>query len=159
LLDCFCKDQKAKFGFSVGNQLFTDFNNKSAYACYEWFSDIYVSKGIGSSISVVINLLNWLLKGLLVVLISKIGEDTRSAQIRSIKMGVFVSQFFNTAILVLLSQANFSESKVPLLHSIQWGQFTDFSEDWYRECGSIIIKTLAIASVMPVVEFCINYGL
>lgn len=84
-----------------------------------------------------------------------IGEDTRSAMIRSIKVGVFVTQFFNTGILLLLSSANFTESKVPFLNTYNKGPYTDFSEDWYGDVGAIIVKTMAIASIMPVVEFLI----
>eukprot|EP00347_Sterkiella_histriomuscorum_P023421 403334704 len=153
VLDCFCKEQKKKYGFNVPNQLFNDLNGKSAYVCNEWFQDIYLNKAIGSSISVSINVINSILKLILIKLISMIGEDTRSATIRSIKVGVFVTQFFNTGILLLLSSANFQETKVPYLNSFNKGQFTDFTEDWYRDVGSIIIKALSIASIMPIVEF------
>lgn len=155
ILDCFCKDMKSKYGINVGNQLFTDDNKKSAYVCQEWFLDIYITKAINSSISASINIINTLLKLILIKLITMIGEDTRSAMIRSIKVGVFVTQFFNTGILLLLSSANFTESKVPFLNTYNKGPYTDFSEDWYGDVGAIIVKTMAIASIMPVVEFLI----
>lgn len=91
VLDCFCKDQKSKYGLKVANQLFKDLNGKSAYVCYEWLEDIYLNKAIGSSISASINVINTILKLILIKLISMIGEDTRSATIRSIKVGVFVT--------------------------------------------------------------------
>lgn len=147
----------------MANKLYNDLNGKSAYVCYEWLEDIYLNKAIGSSISASINVINSILKLILIKLISLIGEDTRSATIRSIKVGVFITQFFNTGVLLLLASANFSETKVPYLNSYDNGAYTDFNEDWYREVGSIIIKTLAIASIMPVVEFVamwsIKYGL
>jgi hypothetical protein len=49
----------------------------------------------------------------LVKLIEMIGEDTKSAQLSSIKLGVFFVLYFNTGFLLLLSGANFSG--VPIL--------------------------------------------
>ncbi|CDW91100.1 UNKNOWN [Stylonychia lemnae] len=153
VLDCFCQQMKSKHSFKVGAQEFTDNENKTTYVCYEWFVDLYLVKAINSVISATINIVNTILKIVLIFLITKIGEDTKSAQIRSIKVGVFVTQFFNTAILLLLSTANFSETRIPILEGISRGQFTDFVEEWYKEIGSIIVKTMAIASIMPVIEF------
>lgn len=146
-------------GFSVINTLFTDSEKKSAYLCKDWFMDIYIIKGINSSISVAINIVNIILKYILIFLISSIGEDTRSAVQRSIKVGIFFSQFFNTGILLMLSSANFKETKVPILNSFDQGLYTDFTEEWYRDVGVIIVKTMAIASVMPVIEFFMMWGL
>jgi len=64
---------------------------------------------------VAINVTNIIIKMLLIVIISKIGEDTKSAMMNSIKIGIFVTQYFNTAILITLASANFTESKIPLL--------------------------------------------
>jgi hypothetical protein len=82
---------KSKFSFRVGSQLFSDNENKSAYVCNEWFIDLYLVKAINSVISATINIVNTVLKIVLIFLITKIGEDTKSAQIRSIKIGVFVT--------------------------------------------------------------------
>lgn len=48
---------------------------------------------------------------------------------------------------------------MPILNSFDKGLYTDFTEEWYRDVGVIIVKTMAIASVMPVVEFFINWGM
>lgn len=106
ILDCFCKAEKKKLGMSVATTLYKDNEKREAYACYEWFTDIYTTKAYNQSISVMINIINTVLKLILVKLISSIGEDTKSAINRSIKVGVFVTQFFNTGFLLLLSSAN-----------------------------------------------------
>jgi hypothetical protein len=44
--------------------------------------------------------------------VTEIKEDTKTEQTRSIMMAIFVVQFFNTAILLLLVNANLSETKL-----------------------------------------------
>jgi hypothetical protein len=98
------------------NTLFTNTAGREAYVCHEWFLDFWIVKVYNLSISLMINIVNTVIKLILVNLIQVIGEDTRSATNRSVKMGVFVTQFFNTGILILLSSANFQYTNVPILN-------------------------------------------
>jgi len=140
VLDCFCKAEKKKVGFfKIANTEFTDFENRTAYVCYEWFYDNYKAIGIGISISVVINIINTVLKFIIIFLISNICEDTKSAMMRSIMVGVFVTQFFNTAILLPIASANLTELNVPLINNYAQGPYTDFTELWYLDVGDLII--------------------
>lgn len=52
--------------------------------------------------------------------------------------GVFAAQFFNTAILILLVQANLQEVS-PGLGQILNGQFRDYSPRWYTLVGNNIV--------------------
>ena len=61
------------------------------------------------SISVLITIINVIIRRVTIFAISKIGYDTHSELVTAISNGVFAAQFFNTAILVLLVYANFSE--------------------------------------------------
>jgi len=47
-------------------------------------------------------------------MITWIGYDTHSEQLTKITNGVFIGQFFNTAILLLLVYANFADTDLPL---------------------------------------------
>ena len=49
----------------------------------------------------------------------------------AITNGVFVAQFFNTAILVLLVYANFSEFGISFFE----GPFYDYQPGWYSVVG------------------------
>jgi len=53
---------------------------------------------------------NVALKMIITILIKFIGEDTHSAQIKSITNGIFAAQFFNTAIILILVAANFKDA-------------------------------------------------
>jgi len=51
--------------------------------------------------------------------------------VTAITNGVFVAQFFNTAILVLLVYANFSEFGISFFE----GPFYDYQPGWYSVVG------------------------
>lgn len=65
---------------------------------------------------------------------------------------VFICQFFNTGILLPLSNANFKKTNISLLSSFN-GLYTDFTSEWYRDVGMDIVNTMFIQSLMPWVEF------
>ena len=66
--------------------------------------------------------------------ITWIGYDTHSEKDSKITNGVFAAQFFNTAILLLLVNANLSEV-TPMIGWIFNGPFNDFIPLWYRVVG------------------------
>lgn len=111
----------------------------------------------GSFMSFIIVVINTILRMVMITLIKWIGEDTHSAQLKSITNGVFVAQFFNTAILLILSSANFEEVGLPLA-SIFNGPFYDFIPRWYTAVGYRLTQTMIINSVFPYVEFGIAYA-
>lgn len=53
--------------------------------------------------------INYILRLFIIKLIIYLGKDTESEQTRLITNGVFIVQFFNTAFLLLLVNANLSE--------------------------------------------------
>jgi hypothetical protein len=58
--------------------------------------------------------INVILRMLIIKLIMYIGKDTESEQARLITNGVFIVQFFNTALLLLMVNANMVEQGAPL---------------------------------------------
>jgi hypothetical protein len=88
--------------------------NESYEICYTYEYDSLFKTSFGYAVSVIVVVINTILKMAMITLIKFIGEDTHSAQLKSITNGVFVTQYFNTAFLVVLSYANFSEVGLPL---------------------------------------------
>lgn len=121
ILTCFCTKKLKELGH--GNLPYTQFSDgkKSAYACYEWQMDTYKAKAYNQATSVAINLINFVLRFILIVLIKTICEDTISGQTRSIKVGIFIVQFFTTGILILLFNANLSEQHYPFFSEVLVG--------------------------------------
>ena len=78
---------------------------------------------------------------------------------RSIKLGLFISKFFNSGMLIWLSTTNFSEQGIPILSTyLTSGEYTDFNSDWFQEVGPVIVETMQAAAFMPIIEFMIAYA-
>ena len=106
---------------------------------------VLITTNIITGIIVVINMV---IREITIALISWIGYDTHSEQLTKITNGVFIGQFFNTAILLLLVYANFTDSDLPLTSFFN-GPFYDYSDKWYAIVGSQIVKTMVINAILP----------
>lgn len=105
-----------------------------------------------------INVINTGLRIALISMIRHIGQDTFSALTKSITIGVFVSSFFNTAILLLLVNANMSQAGVPGGAVFQ-GDYPDFNSKWYADIGSSVVQTMIVGIFMAPIEFCVAWGM
>lgn len=77
-----------------------------------------------------------------------------------IKYGVFIVQFFNTAILLLIVNANASSSGVPLIRLLlNDGQYSDFTAAWYNDIGNTLISAMTFNFTWPLIEFAVFYSL
>ena len=94
---------------------------------------------------------NLVLKKLIIAGITWVGEDTNSQQLSSITNGVFVAQFFNTGILLLLINGNMTEHSPSFLTKNIQGPFYDYMPDWYTNVGSKIVQTMMINAILPYV--------
>ena len=85
-------------------------------------------------------------------LIRQIGYHYESQLIKVIMQSIFYSQFFITAILLLLCNANFSSYRL-----LSWlplkGSFSDTTNNWYILIGPAIIKTMVVLAVFPQINF------
>jgi hypothetical protein len=59
----------------------------------------------------------------------------------------------------MLATANLTETFIPILNIYLTGQYTDFTNGWYRDVGATIVKTMAISAMMPLVEFAMFFTL
>jgi len=84
-----------------------------------------------------------------------IREDTYSKQLTSITNMVFIAQFFNTGILLLLVNANLAEHHYIPGHSIVNGAYYDYSPQWYIDVGFKLVQTQLIAVFVP---YCTTVG-
>lgn len=98
-----------------------------------------------------------ILRIILISLIKWIGEDTHSAQLKSITNGIFVVLFCNTGFLVLLAYANMGEFS-GWFASFFNNYYYDFTANWYTVVGYSYLKTLLINCFFPFVEFGIAYS-
>ena len=82
------------------------------------------------------------------MLITSIGYDTHSELMTTITNGVFIGLFFNTGILLTLTNGNFSDVSnflaIPF-HSTYY----DYSPKWYAVIGATLVSTMRLNAFMP----------
>ena len=101
-----------------------------------------------NAITGIIVVVNIVVREITIALVTWIGYDTHSEQLTKITNGVFIGTFFNTAFLLLLVYANFTDSNFPGASFFN-GPFYDYSDEWYAIVGSQIVKTMIINSILP----------
>lgn len=105
---------------------------------------------------------NFILKVVVIKLVQSLRLDTRSKETTYIMGFIFASQFINTGFLLLLNEANFADfdGGDGILSSIFFiGRYTDFSEQWYRTTGMLLMRTMIVSAVFPLIEFAMFYSL
>ncbi len=96
-------------------------------------------------ITVLITVVNMIIRDVCIVLIKMIGFHTETVETAAIMTLITVATFFNTAILLLLTNANTKDtilSWIPLR-----GTYTDLNENWYLDVGTALVWTMLINSV------------
>lgn len=107
--------------------------------------------GLSKIVSFSIVAVNFVLRTINILLIKYIGYNTESKQTTAIKTSIFVTQFFNTAILLLLANANTQQTWLFWLPFN--GEYPDLTYEWYNDVGSSLIITMLTAAFMPAIEF------
>ena len=90
--------------------------------CQQFVKDKLRSLAFSKTAQFLIIGVNYILRLFIIKLIIYIGKDTESEQTRLIANGVFIVQFFNTAILLLICNANLAEQGLGFIN----GRFADF---------------------------------
>lgn len=95
---------------------------------------------------------------MLIAMIAGLRLKTMTAETDLTMIAIFVGQFVNTAILLVLNNANFNdfdEGVGPLSTIFMVGTECDFGVNWYRKVGAIIIATLIAQAIWPLIELTI----
>lgn len=108
------------------------------------YSNLYLSSVL---ISLLVVTFNFILRTTIISLIKWIGMKTFSRQYKTTAQMLFLTQFINSAVILVLVHANFENSTFPLVNKIFNGEFPDFTQEWYNKVGSIITQTLVIIGI------------
>jgi hypothetical protein len=71
-------------------------------------------------------------------------------------MSIFITQFINTGVIILFTNANFSGtllSFIPIRNSLN-----DFTADWYKVSGSSIVSTMLYGAFTPYIQFIVAFS-
>ena len=82
-----------------------DFANSDAL-CHDYQWDMQGGYAISESVSVAVTVVNTIIRTINIILIKFVGYHTESSEITAIMISIFVATFFNTAILLLLADAD-----------------------------------------------------
>lgn len=106
--------------------------------------------GLVNLVTFVVVGVNIAIRTINIMLIKCIGYDNETEQTSMVMQSVFWAQFFNTAILLLLSNANLEYSvlaPVPLRL-----QYPDLTKDWFLDISPQLCKTMFIMAIWPYIE-------
>lgn len=127
--------------------------------CDKFFGDQLGVKINDQIAKIAIIIINVILRTIIIKLIIGIGKDTLSEQTRLIANGVFIVQFFNTALLLLLVNANLEEQGFPLkLLSAERG-LSDFNSSWFSDIGVTLTGAMLFNVYWPIIEFFVFGGM
>ena len=96
-------------------------------------------------ITVLITVVNMIIRDVCIVLIKLIGFHTETVETAAIMTLITVATFFNTAVLLLMTNANTKDTIlawIPLR-----GTYTDLNENWYLDVGTALVWTMLINSI------------
>lgn len=119
--------------------------------CYQYIVDLSGGYLLTEFLSVGITVVNMIIRDISIVLIEFIGYHTETEQTAAIMSLITVATFFNTAILMLLTNANTEGtmlSWIPLR-----GTMTDLDLNWYTDIADALVWTMLINSVYVYLGF------
>jgi len=132
LLECYCtKDIIGRL-----SDVFTDANNEKL--CQTWLKDKFTMLSITFAIVFGVIIINFVIQFIFQGLSKFEKHSTLNKQLSQRVLKVFVAQFLNTGILILLINAKIKEI------SFWQGKFTDISPLWYENVGSTLLSTMFI---------------
>lgn len=108
---------------------------------------------VASGIVVIVNLL---LKTILRAFATFERHSSESAKASAITLKMFMAQFLNTAIIVLVVNTALNLNKVPLVSDLFKGKYHDFERDWYPTVGMAITMTMLINAFVPHIVLCLQ---
>ena len=161
-LSCFCNDQYVELGSDVAEMDFKSSDGKVVKTCSEYFSDRDAIGLVAMGVSSLIVGVNFALKVILQELIKSLRLKTVTLETNYTMITIFIGQFVNTAILIVLNNASFKDfdgGRGPLSMIFRVGTETDFSVNWYRNVGTTIMRTMISQAIWPLIEFAMFYSL
>ena len=101
--------------------------------------------------------INYILRTICIMLVTWIGFKTETEQLSNITTVTFIVQFFNSAFLLLMTNADMSEQ--PITFWLTNGVLPDFNSAWFRSVGDIIVGAMVFNVYYPILEVLGYWGL
>jgi len=121
--------------------------------CYTYARQLVGGTLLSNTVAYSIVIANIIIREINIVMIKMSGNHTESGQIQEIFLAIFIATFFNTAILLLLTNANTQQTILSWLPFN--GIYSDLTTDWFLQVGPTLISTMWINSVYVYIDFAI----
>lgn len=131
--------------------------NNDQPMCYDYLHLMIKVITYSSSLKYVLTGFNYLLRTFVIAVVTWIGYATNTAQLERITTVTFLCQFFNTAFIMLLVNADLSEQPISL--GFTTGTIGDFNSPFFRNIGNTLIGTMIFNAYYPLIEFCLYWSL
>ncbi|GMF10404.1 unnamed protein product [Phytophthora lilii] len=148
VLYCFCSTQLTssikQYGFVDGPQKLWE-----NIPCRGFTKDYLVKNSfilLAAGIVVIVNFLLDNILRLFAVFERHTSESTRTIRV-AVRM--FGAQFLNTALIVIIVNASFGLSTVPVAKELLGGKYKDFERGWYPTVGMGIATTMLLNAFLP----------
>ena len=100
-----------------------------------------------AGVSILISIMNAIISQIVILLINQIRYNYVTQEKREIMVNVFMAQFVNTGILLLLTTANFEGTVLSFIPINK--NYSDFTAEWYVVTGKALVNTMTISAFMP----------
>ena len=161
LVECYCQNALKTKSFT--EMLDIEFVEKNPagtthFYCATWAEAFLSVQVLTIGAVLVVVAINAVLKQVLAKLVLKEKHHTLSGQVISVVKKIFLAQFINTAVLLILINANLEyfsatggtavqeEGEKGLLFS---GKYSDFDVAWYQDVGIALMLTMMINTIAP----------
>ncbi|CAK4137110.1 unnamed protein product [Aphanomyces euteiches] len=162
---CFCKAALLQTSLKEAMNIeFVDRRTGSSQKyCDTWGTQyLEINALMVASVWIVV-IINACLTPILRLLVLKQKSHTRSGVVVATVYKIFIAQFFNTALIVLLLNANMddvmSDGAGATIAGFKLfsGKYSDFSVNWYNDIGISLMLTMIINMVSPHADVFITY--
>jgi len=158
---CYCKatliDRITQKGLISGAR---DLLDNEVDICGDFARDFLLANSLALAASMAIVAVNFALKTILKALSRFERHHSVSSEARAITTKVFIAQFINTGLLILLVFGRLpNDQKLPVLQDmgVMDGEIDSFNKDWYLQVGANIVLTMIINTLAPHVPPCSRY--
>ncbi|ETO72246.1 hypothetical protein F444_11601 [Phytophthora nicotianae P1976] len=173
LVECYCKNFLVDHSFR--SMMYESFYNpetgEDEMLCRSWATTFVTTQILSIASVLLVVAVNLILARILNALVALEKHHTQSSQVVSRVTKVFLAQFCNTALLMLVINANtnyFSSSptvsettsaggfSLGILEILN-GEYSDFSADWYNDVGVTLMLTMILNSFSTHLYLLANY--
>jgi RNA recognition motif-containing protein len=152
-LKCFCKEMLGQYVSEHGALGGTAKLGESVPDCKDYADNAYTSMALTVVAAFVVVALNIALQMILKALTEFERHDSVSDESASISLKIFLATFLNTALILLLVNAQFvdgnGDSYLPGGFPLFSGSFTDMTRGWYTVVGAGLSLTMALNVFSP----------